>query len=88
MKMNVVSNGILIGAKSKEYTMQNGGKGISYNLALEHCDEVGNVRCSKAVFDAVSAGQFPKYGKLVINAVYDTDYKNLVIESVKPSNEK
>lgn len=88
MKMNVVSSGILIGAKSKEYTMQNGGKGTSYSLALEHCDEVGNVKCSKDVFDAVMAGQFPKYGKVLINAVYDTDYRNMVIESVQLSDKK
>lgn len=88
MKVNVVFNGILIGAKAKDYTTQGGSRGTSYNLALEHCEEVGNVKCSKAVYDAVAEGRFPKYGNVVLCGVYDTDYKNMVVESVKTSEKK
>ena len=83
MKVNVKTDGILIGVKAKDYTTQSGGKGTSYSLALEHCDEVGNLKCTKDVFDAISAGQFPKYGKIAICGVYDSDYKNLVIDSIR-----
>lgn len=68
-------SGILIGAKESEYKMDNGQKGLTYALALEQNDDVGNVPCEKEVFEAVKSGQFPKYGELNFVAYYDTNYK-------------
>lgn len=83
MKVNVEFNGILVGAKEKPYTMQNGQQGTSYSLALEHCEDVGNVKCLKKVYDVVKAGAFPKYASCTFHAVYDTDYRNMSVEDLK-----
>ena len=79
MKINVNFDGVLIGAKEGEYKTQNGSMAKSYSLAIEHCEDAGNLSCEKHVFDAIRAGAFPKYASCVVSAVYDTNYKNLRI---------
>ena len=88
MKVNVFFNGILVGAKEKPYTMQNGQQGTSYSLALEHCDDVGNVKCSKDVYALVRSGAIPKYSECECHGVYDTDYRNMSIEGLNSAKKQ
>lgn len=83
MKLRVGFNGILINCKEKPYTMNNGQSGMSYGLALECNDEVGNVKCSKAVYDGVKNGDYAKYSECSFYGTYDTDYKSLIVEQMQ-----
>ena len=82
MKLNVNFKGILISASEKPYKLQNGGTGTSYSLGLECSGEVGNVKCTESVFNQFKSGAVPKYSTCDFAAVYDTDYKNMSVDSV------
>lgn len=82
MKLNVDFTGILISAGAKDYKMQNGQSGTSYSLGLEHCGEVGNVKCSKQLYDLFQTGQVPKYQDCAFHGVYDTDYRNMTVDEM------
>lgn len=81
MQVPVTLEGVYIAHKSIEYNGQN-GKGISHYLALECNNAVGNLLCTKEMFDDLNKGSLEKYKNATFFGVYDTYAKNLTVEGV------
>lgn len=74
MKIETTFNGLLLSRKAKDYDV-NGQKGTSYVLGLKVGNDIGELPCTKKVYDMIEEYSIPDFSKVLLYGEYDSNYK-------------
>lgn len=81
MKVTVYLNGVYISTKRTNGFDKDNRPVINEYVAMECNEEVGNIKCSTGVFNAIK--DEPKYSEMTFQGVLDTWNKDIVISGYK-----
>lgn len=85
MRINVQTDGVYLGATKTAYTSKSTGQpGYFYNVAVKQEGEVGNLPCTKDVYELLTSGAagVKEYTPAYFAGVYDDRYNRLTVTEV------
>lgn len=85
MRITVQAEGVFLGATKTSYTSKSTGQpGYFYNVAVKQSGEVGNVSCTKELFEIFEQGKLKEYVPCRFVFTFDDRYSRLTVTEIYP----